>query len=463
MKHVTVNIVSLFSADMIRRILGFVSVVYLARVLGASGFGMINLGFAVLAYGAVVSAAGLPTFGMRHVAQGGSDDIVGVIFSERLASAFCIFIFIAICSFLWIPAGIERWVVLVFAAAMFPQALFLDWYFQGKETMKIIGAARVCSSAVYTALAVALVHSPEQILWVAGAAVLGDTCASLILIRKFKKEHPEVRLLHSPSFGLLKQSLPLSIGVVIAALVTNYPPFVLGIFQSTAEIGIYSAANKLVFFLLIGDRLLSSVFLPASMRKQEEAPQKLASMISIATHWILIVALPIAVGAVLFADRFIVLVFGDAYIDATGVLKILVWYFFLTMLHTVFTSGLIAVHQEKAYGRIMAATAFLYGVLVALGAIYFGALGAAFGVVLAEGASLLLMWHALRKSLPLYPPRTTPRILAAACVMELFLIVFYDWNILLLISAGAVLYVVCLWILRAVRIEDIKKMFAKFA
>lgn len=463
MKHVTINLVSLFSADMMRRVLGFISVVYLARVLGASAFGWISLGFAVLAYGTVLSAAGPPTFGMRHIAQKGSDDIAGVIISERLLSAFCIYVLIAACSFLWIPLGTERWLILIFAASIFPQAFFLDWYFQGKETMKIIGAARVCSSAVYTALAVVLVHAPEQILWVACAAVLGDSAASLLLIRKFKKEHPEVRLFVSPSFGLLKQSIPLSIGVVIAALVINYPPFVLSFFQSTSEVGIYSSASKLVFFLLIGDRLLSSVFLPASMRKQEESPQKLASMISIATHWILIAALPVAVGGILFSERFIVLVFGEAYIDASGVLKILVWYFFLTMLHTIFTSGLLAVHQEKAYGKIMTVTAVLYAVIVALGAILFGSLGAAFGVVLSEGISLFMMWHALRKILPLFPPLTTPRILGAACIMELFLIVGYDWNILILIPAGAAVYAFCLLVFKALRFQDIKIILAKLA
>ena len=413
--------------------------------------------------GQVLSAAGLPTLGMRHIAQKGSDDIVGVIISERLLSASIIFVILAVCSFLWIPAGTERWIILIFATSIFPQAFFLDWYFQGKETMKIIGAARVCSSAVYTALAVFLVHAPGQILWVACAAVAGDTAASMLLMRKFVKEHPEVHLFVSPSFRLLKQSIPLSVGVVIAALVINYPPFVLGLFQSASEIGIYSAASKLVFFLLIGDRLLSSVFLPASMRKQEESPQKLASMISIAAHWILMAALPVAVGGILFAERFIVLVFGEAFIDATGVLKILVWYFFLTMLHTIFTSGLLAVHQEKVYGKIMAATAVLYAVLVALGTVLFGALGAAFGVVLSEGMSLLMMWHALKKILPLFPPLTTPRILGAACIMELFLILGGDWNILFLIPAGAAVYIFCLIIFKALRLQDIKTILAKLA
>ena len=463
MKHVAINLVSLFSADMMRRVLGFISVVYLARVLGASGFGWISLGFAVLAYGTVLSAAGLPTFGMRHIAQKGSDDIVGVIISDRLLSAFIVFSLIAVCTFLWIPAGTERWLILIFAFSIFPQTFFLDWYFQGKETMKIIGAARVCSSAVYTALAVVFVHDPEQIIWVACAAVAGDTAASLLMIRKFKKEHPEVRLFVSPSFGLLKQSIPLSVGVVIAALVMSYPPFVLGIFQSTTEVGIYSAASRLVLFLLIGDRLLSSVFLPASMRRQEESPQKLASMISIAAHWILIAALPVAVGGILFAERFIVLVFGRAFIDATGVLKILVWYFFLTMLHTIFTSGLLAVHQEKAYGKIMAATAVLYAVLVTLGTVFFGALGAAFGVVLSEGISLLMMWHTLRKILPLFPPLATPRILGAACVMELFLIIGGDMNILFLIPAGAAVYICFLLVFKALRLQDIKTILAKLA
>ena len=61
--------------------------------------------------------------------------------------------------------------------------------------------------------------------------------------------------------------MPLAVGVVLTTLVINYPPLALGIFTTTSNVGIYSAASKLVYFLLMGDRILVLLLLPASARK----------------------------------------------------------------------------------------------------------------------------------------------------------------------------------------------------
>ena len=84
MKRLSKNLLSLFSADIARRLFGFISVAYLARVLGKEGFGAVNLGFAVLAYVMVLSASGFPTLGTKRIAQGESPELVGRVIGSRL-------------------------------------------------------------------------------------------------------------------------------------------------------------------------------------------------------------------------------------------------------------------------------------------------------------------------------------------------------------------------------------------
>jgi len=217
---------------------------------------------------------------------------------------YCLFSYCGLYVFYGFLPGRKRLLILIFAFSIFPQTFFLDWYFRGRNDEDHRGGAGLFFSRLY--------RSGGRFRARSGTNYLGCLCGSLQEIRGIAALDPEVqeRTSGSPSvrfplFGLLKQSIPLSVGVVIGSSCDELSAVCSGIFQSTTEVGIYSAASRLV--LLFTDRGQASFvrfFCPASMRRQEESPQKLASMISIAAHWILIAALPVAVGGILFAGTF---------------------------------------------------------------------------------------------------------------------------------------------------------------
>jgi len=64
------NIFYVFSGDVVVRMVGFLVITYLARILGSSDFGVISIAAAVLAYGSILSNCGLAILGTRKVAAG---------------------------------------------------------------------------------------------------------------------------------------------------------------------------------------------------------------------------------------------------------------------------------------------------------------------------------------------------------------------------------------------------------
>ncbi|MCU0411716.1 MAG: oligosaccharide flippase family protein, partial [Bacteroidetes bacterium] len=182
----------------------------------------------------------------------------------------------------------------------------------------------------------------------------------------------------------LRTSLPLATGAILAMLTINYPPLALGVFRSAADVGLYGAASKMVFFLLLGDRILATLLLPASARIHARSPQETASALTTTLRWVVVLGLPIAVGGTLLAAPLVTIVFGQSYLPSVQILQVFIWYFFVTMIHTVYTSGLIAVGSERTYGWIMTGTAVLYVSLITTGAIWWGPVGAAMGVVVSE-------------------------------------------------------------------------------
>jgi polysaccharide transporter, PST family len=462
MKRLSKNLLSLFSADMARRLFGFISVAFLARVLGKDGFGAINLGFAVLAYVMVLSAAGFPTLGTKKIAQGEQPDLVGSVMGSRLIATLIVLLVVAFLVLMTVHERTMAWLIICFTCAVVPQIFFVDWFFQGKETMGIVSAARVMQSFVYLVVVLLFVRTVNDLLWVAIGSIAGECIASAMLFKQFRTLYPAVSLRIKPSLDLLKQSVPLAAGIILTTLVINFPSLALGVFTTTSQVGTYSAASKLVYFLLMGDRILVLLLLPASARKYADSPDTFKRMLTDAIRWIVIVCLPMTVGGILIASKLIAIIYGAEYSSSISVFQVFIWYFFITMLHTVYSAGLIGGGGEKSYGKIMLITAGIYLVTVTMGTWLFGALGASFGVVLAECVSVWFMKQALQKIIPLRPPEKIVRVLLAVALMAVCIAVVLPYGFVWGILFGICCYCLMIILLRAVVWHDVKTLLVRF-
>jgi O-antigen/teichoic acid export membrane protein len=462
MKRLSKNILSLFSADMARRVFGFISVAYLARVLGKEGFGAVNLGFAVFAYVMVVSAAGFPTLGTKKIAQGASPELAGSVIGSRLIVTFVVLIVVVSAVFATVQNTVIVWLLVLFSCAVLPQIFFVDWFFQGKETLGIVSTARVLQSFVYLAVVLIFVRTMNDILWVAVGSIAGECLASVLLFIRFRVSQGNIHIRIKPSLRLLRQSMPLAVGITLTTLVINYPSIALGILTTTSNVGTYSAASKLVYFLLMGDRILVLLLLPASARKYSDSPETFNRMLTDAMRWILIISLPVAVGGILIANKLIAIIYGAEYSSSVAVFQVFIWYFFLTMLHTVYSAGLIGVGGEKSYGKIMLITAFAYVLCVTAGVLFFGAIGAAFGVVISESISVLLMKVALQRIIPLSSPEKILRVILSVGIMAVCVAAIIPYGLIWGILFGAGCYSLLLLLFRAVGWNDIKILKARF-
>ena len=455
MKRLSSNILSIVASDVGRRLLGFFAVAYLARTVGVAGFGLVNIGFAILSYAMMVSGGGLGPYGARAVARGDSSGIASAIAGVRLAASGLVFLLVSLGAFVLVPDRQTAIIIAVFLLSQFANAFLLDWYFQGKEQMSVIGAARLISAAVYLLFLVMFVGSPADLLWVAIAAVAGDALGSLVTVARFRKvTGAGLGLTFLGGAKLFREAFPIGIGSMIAHMTVNLPTIVLGIFLTNADAGTYSAAAKLVFFLLVFDRLLSTLLLPASSRYFAQSPEKLSAMLTTALRWVLRIALPVGIGGTVLADRILPLVYGPAYGAAADVLRILIWFLLLTMVHTVYTAGLIAAGREKEYSRVMITSGCIYAVSVCCCTWYYGVAGAAVGIVVSELATLVLMQREAAQCVAVRPDRSSLAALAAAAAMGGALLALPPIHPLLLVGAGALIYAVLLALLRGISLDE---------
>jgi len=452
MKRVSRNFIAIIGSDISRRLLGMLTIVYLARKVGIAQFGVINIGFTVLTYALMVSSLGLSSYGARAVARNENGSLINKIISVRIITGLITFVIVVAATLLFVADALTASIIIVFCLSLFANAFLLDWFFQGKERMGIIGAGRSISAVAYLLVILIFVHKPDEIIWVAIAALSGDIFASIISWSYFRKQYGKQRFTFSLAGWktMAAGSVSIGIGSILAALSVNLPPLVLGISASNQDVGIYSAAGKLVFFVLMIDRVLATLLLPATSRLHNYSSELLSSTLSLALKWVIIASLPVCVGGTLLAGGIIPLVFGPEYYQAVEIFRILIWFFLATLLHTIFTSGMIAIGQEKSYGVIMAVSAGIYLALVIICTKYFGVAGSAAAMVVAETATLLLMQQRFRKFVKLQRPSSLFRIISAVAVMGVVIAYLPTMHVLPKIIIGAIVYFVFLFISKAI-------------
>ncbi|UCD20369.1 MAG: flippase [candidate division WOR-3 bacterium] len=465
MKTISKNFLSLFFSDGITRIIGFAATVYIARVLAVEGFGLINYGMAFISYALLFANPGLTIIGAREVAKDPKDRaFIEQTLGLRLFLAVIIFVVFAIGICLLPGEGMTKQIILIYSATLFPFAILLEFVFQGREEMEYIGAGRILQYVVYLLLLLLLVRSSLDLLAVPFSFVLGYAVSAvfllLVYIRKYRIFRPRFSMVRWRA--ILAAAIPVGLAIIFNQVTISLPPIVLGLFRTNYEVGIFSAGYKIIFTLLIIERVFYYVFFPVLSRDYAEHPAKMKSNFSFLTRFLFALTIPLALGGLMLAPGIINIVYGPVFSEAAAVLRILLLYFMIVPVNTIYGYGLIAMDREKRFFRIIAMTAAVSTLLIILLALRFGVYGAAAALLVSEAISISLMRWELQRVIRFRSLRYVPKPVAASLLMIVVLYLLRQWHSIALIVVGACIYVILLYLFRGFSVQDLKSIRRMF-
>jgi O-antigen/teichoic acid export membrane protein len=458
MKKVSRNLFSLFLSDGITRIIGFAATVYIARVLAVEGFGLINYGLAFVSYALLFANPGLTIIGAREVAKAPQDSrFIEETLGLRIMLAILIFAVLIVGTVIIPGDSATKKVIVVYALTLFPFAVLLEFVFQGREEMGYIGGGRILQYAVYLLVLLFFLKHDADVVVVPIGYVFGYVVGAAFLIAVYIKRYRSLRLRFSMSRwrAILTTSIPVGLAVTLNQVTISLPPIVLGIFRTNYEVGIFSAANKIIFTFLIIERVFYYVFFPILSRQHQHNPEKLEGSFNFLTRFLFAVTVPIAIGGMMLAPGIVTMIYGKPFSEAVGVLRILLLYFMLVPVNTVLGYGLIAIDQEKRFSRIIVITATISAVLIVLLGLQFGFYGAAVALLISESVCIVLMGGQLRKFVRFGKAGYILRPLIAAMVMAIIMWVLQGWHIIVLIILGIIVYVAAFYVIRGFSRSDI--------
>lgn len=460
MKPPLSKLIAFVAGDLGSRAIGFVITAYLARVLDTWGFGIINIGFGVLGYLMLLGTPGIHLIETRNAAavEGMPTERVQAILSLRLVLAVVLIFGATVVAGLLPMETNTRRVVVLSTLSLVPLALSLDWLFHGKEQFWVLSAAKVLSAATFGAVGFIVVRSAGDVAWVPIAFALGNTAAAIFFLTQYRSRYGPLRL--TWRLPLWKQivgsNVPVGLSVFLAQSTINLPPIVVGSFVSSAAAGLFSAALKVVFVLLMIDRVVHALLLPVISRAFAGRGEDAAVLVVTVAKGILVLLVPLTACALLLASPAMALIFGEQYVAAAPVLQILLAYFLLTVLNTVLVCALIGSGREKAYTLAVTVGSAASVVAIVLGTLLFGMRGTAWGIVAGELLTVVLMVHAVRRVIggaivrALLPPS------AAAVAMTVGLVLLPAQHVALECVAAIVLFGVFALVFRVIEKEELQ-------
>jgi O-antigen/teichoic acid export membrane protein len=386
------------------RLIGFVITVYLARVLSPEGFGLVNIGLAILGHMGIVASPGISLLETRNAAAvaGNLPERAGGILVLRMiiAALLCTITWSIVLAFPSI--GLAGYITLLYVASLLPMAVSLDWFFTGKEQIAIVSGSRLLHYLVYGLVVFLTVKSFRDVPFAAAAFLAGSWAASVFLLLIYGARFGKLGMHWQPGYWwkILKENLPVGSGMFLGQLVVNLPPIVLGLIAGTAAVGRFSAASKIAFLFLLIDRLFNTLFLPIISRHLSRRNTEVGKLFRVVLKGTTVIMVVVGIAGVLFAPWLTQVVYGQAYENSFPLLEVLMGYVFLTVVNSVFVCTILGAGRTREYLRVTAIGGAVLAFAVVVCTLLLGEWGTTIGVVVGEAAAVGLSMFEARRIIP---------------------------------------------------------------
>ena len=327
----------------------FVIIIWLARYLGPQQFGIFNYVLAIVAISSAMATFGLEDIVVRELVHSPSErnEILGTAFVIKLLGGGIAFI-TAITVIRWLRPNeaIMLWLVGIAAAGTFFLALdVIDYWFRSAVQSKYTVIARVTSAVILNLSKVGLIVFKAPLSAFIVATFAEAALSGVLLVVMYRARVGRVfawNATRARAVSLLKSSWPLFFSVMVVMIYMKIDQVMIGEMLGEQEVGIYSAAVRLVEMWYIVPAILAMSFFPSMYKLKFDNPQRYLQRIQLFLDSMVVVSVGAGVLILLVAEQLVVLIYGSEYQGAVGVLQIYIWSSVFVFLMIATSSYLIA-------------------------------------------------------------------------------------------------------------------------
>ncbi len=338
--------------------LDFLFALYMLRALGPTGSGQYQYAILVWLYLKTVTDFGMGTLATQRIAQG--PDRAGRLLGETtlLRLALLALSLPPLALFLganvaWGGIGaVQVGAVALLALSVVPTA-YTDAatsVFNGRERFEIPAAVTILGSLVGLLLRTGTLLVGWGPVGLALAAVVANllTLGPILLLIRRLGVRVEWSLPWGAARRLLRDGGPLLVNGLLQSLFFTLDVFILQPLKGDAAVGLYGVSVKLINTFLIISSTFTLVLFPQLARQAARDRATLARTYHLAVRLLLVIALPLSVGATVLAPELVRIIGGKAYLPgAATALRLIIWLLPFSFVNGVTQYVLIVLGQQR--------------------------------------------------------------------------------------------------------------------
>lgn len=467
------NTTVLFIAQIITYVIGFFITMYTARYLGAEGFGVISLALSITGIFGIISDMGLSTLMVRDIAREKSlkDKYLINVSLMKLILVFLmsgsIILFVSVIGYDFTAKTVIY--IITISTLINAFAGVFAAVFQANEKMEYISINSIINSAAMLLGTVIGITYQLDIFYFALLYVISNVLSLIyiLIIYVWKFSIPKSKIDFTFWKPTINEAWPFGVTSFFVNIYYWIDSVILSIMVSAEVVGWYNAAYRLIMVLLFIPIVLNTVMFPVMSKYYVSSKDSFRLLYDKYFQYMVIIGIPIGVGTTLLADKIILLIYGSQYTPSITALQILIWANVIIFVSGAFGRLLEVSNKQLVLTKITAICAVANIIFNIILIPKFSYVGASIVTVLTELASLLLGLRVVSK-MGYVPSRKqlsfTIKSILASVVMGIFIIMFKELNLLLLIFGGCVTYFLILFLIKGFDDNDIiiiKRIFGK--
>jgi len=422
--------------------------IYAARLLGTSGYGVFSYTMSILVLFSIFADTGIGALVTRNISM--TDKIHKSFLATSLAIKLS-FILLSSLAILFIAPLFTKITEVLALLPIIALLIAIDGIRdfilainRGKQKMEVEAAIHTLTniSIVIAGIAALTIFTTSKALLVAYA--IGSGAGLLIALfilggylsgiwRAFDK-----RLV----IKIIRDAWPFALLGLLGVVMINTDIIMLGFFRDISEVGLYSAAQKPVQVLYVIPGILAAAFLPAITKLVNKNDKKLRDILEQVIATTLMLGLPIALGGIVLGRKLMNLLYGATYLDATLSFQILLVTIIIVFPTVIIANAVFAYDKQRNFiGLLLLGVAgnVLFNLLLIP---KYGIDGSAIATIGAELVASTFIWIKMKKINHFQVFHYLKKIIPAAVVMAGFtmLMQVVGVNILINILVSALIY-----------------------
>lgn len=405
-KSLKLNFVMNAALTMSSIIFPIVTFPYVSRILMPSGTGRVTFATSLISYFSIFAQLGIPTYGIRACAQVRDDraklsKTVHELLIINLIMSFFAYIFFGV-ALVTVPRLFEdRILYIIISSTILLNVIGMEWLYKGLEKYSYITIRSVIFKFIALIAMFVFVHKKDDYIIYGAISIFAASASNILNIIHARKYIDFSFIGHYDLRKHLKAVLVFFAMSCATTIYTNLDTVMLGFMKSDIDVGYYNAAVKIKVILVQVVASLGGVLLPRCSYYVEKGMwAEFKRICSKALNFVVVIALPLSVYFIIYAQDAIVFLSGAEYLGAIFPMKIIMpTLLFIGITNILGLQILVPLGKERIvlYSEIAGAITDLLLNMILIPK--FGASGAAMGTLVAEFVVLSVQYVALRKQL----------------------------------------------------------------